>query len=153
MQTRFRAPLPADYRTLASWVGDARTCARWAGPQLPFPFTVTELASLLQVEGSESFAMVGKGDELLGFGQYWLRPTGAVHLGRIIVSPLVRGLGLGKTLCAWLAVTGRERTGASVVTLRVYRDNPAAMAVYTSLGFEVVEAESDPEILLMQLIS
>jgi len=36
------------------------------------------------------------------------------------------------------------------LTLRVYRDNAAAVAVYSSLGFEPVDAASTPALLFMQ---
>ncbi|WP_321210530.1 MULTISPECIES: GNAT family N-acetyltransferase [Stenotrophomonas] len=36
------------------------------------------------------------------------------------------------------------------LTLRVYRDNAAAVALYRSLGFEPVDAASTPTLLFMQ---
>jgi len=147
---QFRLPSVADYAELASWIGNATDCARWAGPQLPFPFTVAALSELLQVAEGESWAMADAAGRLLGFGQFWLRPTGTVHLGRIIISPHWRGHGGAKALCSWLMATARERHGERTVTLRVYRDNPAALRTYLQLGFTAVEPESDTEILFMQ---
>ena len=43
------------------------------------------------------------------------------------------------------------RTQASTVTLRVYRDNAVAIALYTSLGFSEQEEESTQELLFMRL--
>lgn len=50
MSLSLRPPLPSDYATLAAWVGDVHACARWAGPQLKFPFAAAELQTLLSSE-------------------------------------------------------------------------------------------------------
>lgn len=75
---------------------------------------------------------------------------GAVHLGRIILAPAARGKGLGRVLCRQLATRAVHSTGANTVTLRVYRDNPVAVALYTGLGFTPVESESDEDVLFMR---
>lgn len=75
--------------------------------------------------------------------------AGAVHLGRVIVSPALRGTGAGRLLCEKLIARALESTGASRVTLRVYRDNKAARSLYASLGFSVVVSQSTAELLFM----
>lgn len=145
-----RTPEPADYATLASWVQDAAACMRWAGPKLRFPFVPARLPELLALPGAFSRVMSRGHAEALGFGQFWLRESGAVHLGRIILAPGERGQGLGKTLCELLMAEARRTTGAGTFTLRVYRDNLPARAIYTGLGFVAVPGLSDEKVLAMR---
>lgn len=145
-----RPPVPRDYDALAGWVRDAVACARWAGPDLRFPFRVEELPALLAVSGSQSYCLGEAGAPLLAFGQYWVQAPGAVHLGRIIVSPQARGHGVGRRLCELLIAASLASTHATAVTLRVYRDNEAAVRLYASLGFMPLESECSPETLFLR---
>ncbi len=86
----------------------------------------------------------------MGFGQYWLTASGTAHLGRIIVSPQARGRGLGRVLMQLLGAEALRSPGVQRLTLRVYRDNVAAVALYRDLGFQPVEDASTPELLFMQ---
>lgn len=146
-----RDPVENDYAAIASWVPDAAACARWAGPHVPYPFTVKKLRDLLRMPQGRS-RVLGQVDvrQPLGFGQYWVRCQGEVHLGRIIVSPGQRGRGLGKQMCRLLMQEAVAQSGADAVTLRVYRDNPAARSVYAALGFRSVETASDTDVLFMR---
>lgn len=147
--TTLRAPEAPDYTALASWLPDAQACLRWAGPLIPFPIAVESLAQQLFVPGGASYFLAGPGDQVLGFGQHWVRRPGTMHLGRIIIAPDARGQGLGRELCTQLISKGTEATGAGAVTLRVYRDNEVALSLYKSLGFVAVEPESSEEALFM----
>ena len=146
-----RNPEEDDYVAIAGWIHDAVACARWAGPRMAFPFAVPDLSELLRMPGGRSWVL-GQADRPspLGFGQYWVNRPGEVHLGRIIVAPEERGRGLGKQLCRLLMREAGARTGTETFTLRVYRDNPAAQAVYEGLGFQPVESDSDAELLFMR---
>lgn len=149
MTAALRAPVPADFVALASWIPDAEACARWAGPRVPFPFVPTTLPALLEVADRHSYFLADDTGSPVGFGQHWILTPGGVHLGRIIVSPLERGRGLGRVLCELLIDRAVSTTGASTLTLRVYRDNTAALSLYTSLGFIPIETESTEAVLFM----
>ncbi|MGC3981306.1 MAG: GNAT family N-acetyltransferase [Steroidobacteraceae bacterium] len=150
MNLTLRLPEPADYAEIATWIPDAKACARWAGPNLLFPFTSTELQERLSVSGGQSYCLVKVSSIALGFGQYWALTPGSVHLGRIIVSPALRGQGAGRLLCEQLIELAVRATDANTVTLRVYRDNDFARKLYAKLGFEPVEAESAGDVLFMK---
>jgi ribosomal protein S18 acetylase RimI-like enzyme len=109
-----------------------------------------ELPQLLAMPGASSYCLREDVAKPLGFGQYWVETADSVHLGRIIVSPHERGRGLGKTLCQLLVTEAARRTGAARATLRVYKDNAAAIAIYSSLGFVVVERESMDDVFTME---
>lgn len=150
---------PGNYAILPDWIPDARACTRWAGPLLKFPLNPATLAEDLAVGGSTSYflrtAETGANaapahSPLLGFGQHRIITPGAVHLGRILIAPGARGNGLGRVLCSRLIARAVAATGAAHVTLRVYRDNPAAIALYQQLGFETIAAESDEAVFFMR---
>lgn len=151
MTATLSAPIPSDYEALVAWVPTADACARWAGPQLRYPFTATELPELLEVPG-KSFSLVEGVNRPLAFGQYRTASPDTVHLCRIIVSPDWRGHGYGKQLCEQLIRQAVADTGASMVTLRVYRDNAVAQSLYHKLGFKPVELRSDVDVIGMRLI-
>ena len=148
-----RQPFPTDYPILASWIGDARQCLRWAGSRIPYPFAVQDLPQLLVVPlpGATSWSLAGEGGELLGFGQLWEREPGCAHLGRIIVAPAVRGRGVGRILCAQLIAKAAE-CGYGRFSLRVYRDNASAVHLYQALGFAEIASEGNGEVCLMQAV-
>ena len=150
LETTLRPLVPQDYEVLASWVADAVACARWAGPGLCFPFRTADLPALLAVPGARSYVLAEAGALPLGFGQHWVQTPEAVHLGRIIVSPQVRGHGVGRRLCELLIAAAIESTHATAVTLRVYRDNAVALRLYAGLGFLTVESEATAETLFMK---
>lgn len=146
-----RPPEAADYLALGSWVRDAESCARWAGPKLKFPFKPARLSRLLAEPGANSRVMSrGPAAPALGFGQFWVRDPGVAHLARIILAPTARGQGLGDTLCELLMAEAARVTGAGAFTLRVYRDNDPALAIYERLGFVVVPDLSDARVFAMR---
>jgi [ribosomal protein S18]-alanine N-acetyltransferase len=142
---------PADFAVIAGWVPDRDACLRWAGPRLAYPFRVEALPALLEAEQDNSRVLTARKSEPLGFGQFFATEPGAVHLARIIVAPVRRGCGLGRELVTRLIEAALEARGGSRVTLRVYRDNPAALMLYTRLGFRTVAEESDPQVWFMEL--
>ncbi|MDY0744011.1 GNAT family N-acetyltransferase [Paucibacter sp. R3-3] len=154
MTASLRPSEPADYPLIASWVADATACQRWAGPRLHFPLKGERLAQDLAVPGSGAvnMTMVDKDyGGACGFGQYWEATPGQVHLGRIIVSPKLRGTGLGKQLGQLLVAAAVKDTGAGTVTLRAYRDNTDAVRMYAKLGFVPVPSSSTEELVFMKL--
>ena len=150
MSLVLRPARPSDFLALAAWIPDASACRRWAGPNLPYPFADGDLEALLTAEGRASHVLAD-GAAPVAFGQHWVLTPGRVHLGRIIVAPEARGRGLGRILCQQLMAAAVQATGARAVTLRVYRDNAVAQALYTSLGFRPVAAESTDEALFMEV--
>lgn len=145
-----RPPGAADYAALGTWVEDAASCLRWAGPKLKFPFAPERLAQLLAEPDACSFVMSRGPAGALGFGQFWMREAGVAHLARIILAPAARGQGLGATLCQLLMTAANRETGADTFTLRVYRDNHPALTIYEGLGFRVVPGLSDERIFSMR---
>lgn len=99
MKYMLRKPSGPDFVTLGSWICDAEQCQRWAGPALAFPFDHQMLPSLLETEVCDSYALVDADGGLAGFGQIFRREPETGHLGRIIIDPQRRKLGVGQILC------------------------------------------------------
>lgn len=153
MEPNLRPVQPSNYATVASWPESAGATQRWAGPGVPFPLPPERFAQVLELEVRPGWALLDEQGVCVGFGQYWMTATDTAHLGRIIVSPHVRGRGLGRALMQALCTQAQHEDGVQHLTLRVYRDNTAAVALYRDLGFQQVEASSTPELLFMQRTS
>ena len=151
MEFSLRSPTLADFEAVASWIPDAKACSRWAGPQVPFPFSVAELATLIHATDANTFCLSTAKHDLLGFAQYFDKGSGVVRLARVIVSPSYRGQGLGEILCVLVMERAVSSLRAESFSLGVYRDNPAAIATYSKLGFSVVEDQSTEDRFTMAL--
>lgn len=153
MEPNLYAVQPSHYASIAGWLDSAAATQRWAGPGVPFPLPPERFAQVLELEARPGWALLDEQGQCLGFGQYWMTDAGTAHLGRIIVSPLARGRGLGRLLMQALSAQALREDGIQRLTLRVYRDNTAAAALYRDLGFQQVEASSTQELLFMQRTS
>ncbi|MFZ6733098.1 GNAT family N-acetyltransferase [Undibacterium sp. Ji42W] len=145
-----RATLSTDYAVIATWINNAQACARWAGPQLPYPFASADLPALLAKPQAHDLVLIDAKEDVVGFAQFWQRDERRTHLGRIIVSPAARSLGYGRLLCEQLMRHAVAETGLPALSLRVYRDNEGALHLYRQLGFIAVENDSSEEVLAME---
>jgi ribosomal protein S18 acetylase RimI-like enzyme len=120
--------------SLMSWFKTEQDVRHWAGPGIRYPFTeasFTEDAGLAQVD---SIVMVSPADELLAFGQFYLR-FDCCHLARLVVAPTHRRQGLVTQLIDYLSSTGCKQLGVERTSLFVGKQNPSALNVYRALGF------------------
>lgn len=150
MSPNLRPAVAGDYAIVATWIHNAQACARWAGPQLPYPFASTDLPALLAKPQAQDLVLTDANKDVAGFAQFWHRDERRTHLGRIIVSPAARGLGYGRLLCEQLMRHAIAETASPVLSLRVYRDNEGALHLYHQLGFIAVESDSNEEVLAME---
>jgi ribosomal-protein-alanine N-acetyltransferase len=147
-----RLSTTGDFETVASWIPDAKACRLWAGPQLPFPFSPPDLPRLIAANETNTFSLSPENTgDLVGFGQWFDKGSGVARLARVIVSPSCRGHRLGRVLCQLLMREAMKTIAVELFTLGVHRDNAAAIATYSSLGFCVVEEKSTEDSLAMQL--
>jgi len=138
---------PANERDLAElsgWFLTESEAKNWGGPSIHFPLSLEQLKIDIEWDVAQSYALVDKGDNLLGFAQAFNK-FGYKHLGRIVVSPEMRGRKLGyKLMAALLNSAGMDGVSFS---LFVYEDNIPAKSLYENIGF-VVQSYPDgqPEI-------
>src|ERR1043165_623272 len=136
------ATTQSHYRELMSWFPDQYSCALWASPEFPYPFTEATFMEHIRPE-LPSFSLIGDNLELLGFGQYYLR-VGRCHLARLVIAPQNRGHGLGTLLVRGLCRRGSRKLDVRECSLFVLPDNLPAATLYRHLGF--VEANYPGEI-------
>ena len=105
-----------------------------------------ELARVRQtryyVVATESGAVNSTGDQVvIGYaGLAAMAPEADVQT--IAVAESARGIGLGRTLLNDLLREARDR-GCSTVLLEVAEDNPVAIELYLSCGFETISTRKD----------
>lgn len=146
-----RTPVGSDYKNVATWSSSAEACLRWAGPRLPFPFDAIDLEHHLEIPGGGWSHVLAFGTQPpIGFSQHWITGPGAVHLGRIIVAPAMRGGGIGRVLVEQTIERASRESALKFITLRVYRDNEAALRLYQSLKFVEEPALSTDEVAFMR---
>jgi ribosomal protein S18 acetylase RimI-like enzyme len=81
----------------------------------------------------------------IGYGEVWEDPeAGEAELARIILAPAWRGRGFGRMLVILLAKRAKD-AGFEDVWVRVVPANSAAIATYSSAGFERASAEEEAE--------
>jgi len=138
----FRSARPEDLSVVISWVPDAAACRRWAGPAVTFPPTPASLMREIDFSPHNSYCLT-EFEALVGFGQMIPKSEHRIHLARIIVAPSRRGQGCGRHLCRALLIYAAELKYPRI-SLNVYRDNSAALKLYHSLGFRLMDkAQAD----------
>ena len=127
-----------DLEIVLSWVRTPESLKLWGGPALTFPPLAPRIWQEMNASPQNTFSFVDQGGNIAGFGQIFFHEPQTVHLARIIVSPAVRGKGVGRLLCQQLIRAGITNYRASECTLNVYKDNAPAVSLYLSLGFTIV---------------
>lgn len=153
VSVRSRDALPEDLAVVVSWIASPHECRRWAGPRIPFPLQPSALA--VQIEMADAINVALDDEQgIAAFGQALPRGPGRAHLARVIVRPDTRRRGWGRALVETL-LHRAEAAGLALITLHVFSDNAAAIALYSNLGFS--RAERPPKdaassgVWLMQL--
>lgn len=123
-----------DVEVLLTWFNNLHQMTYWGGPGMSFPVNTEQFIEQIQFQKKPSYALTDGRGELLAFGQFYRR-LDRNHLGRLVVSPGKRGLGLGKLLVQELIVKATELQGHADTSLFVMRDNMPALSLYSSLGF------------------
>ena len=128
-----------DLQTVLTWITSPEDLKRWGGPLLTWPPQAEMTWQQIEAPAHKVFALFTDAGELAGFGQTLLREENGVHLGRIILSPALRGQGVGRVLMQNLIETGKELYHPRYFSLYVYSDNVPAVKLYRSMGFVVTE--------------
>ena len=133
-----------DLREISAWFLTESEAKSWGGPKIRFPFRLEQLKNDIEWDVADSFALVDKAGNLIGFAQIFNR-FGCKHLGRIALSPKMRGRKLGYKLMASI-LKATDIDGVSF-SLFVYKDNIPARRLYERIGFKVrAYPEGQPEI-------
>ena len=132
---------------IMNWFPEEDDCRQWGGPKMRFPFREKTFLEDIHWKKMPSYSAVTHEGSLLGFGQFYEK-LGRCHLARLAVSPLYRGLGLGRTFIRALMQVGRKQLNTNRFSLYVLSNNAPAVACYQSVGFEL--AETPEEVMKMK---
>ena len=131
-------PSEDHFATLLTWIASYDDLVEWGGPDMNYSTNDHRLKTDLCSEAYLSFSLVSASNELLAFGQCYLR-LGCCHLCRLIVSPSHRGEGIVKLLIEKISLEGMRTFNARSCSLFVYETNLSAIKAYLKLGFSVVD--------------
>ncbi|MGU3435333.1 GNAT family N-acetyltransferase [Actinomycetes bacterium M1A6_2h] len=126
-----------DAKAATSWITSKEALLLFAGPGLTYPMAAKDLLATT-AQGWNVMAL--RIDNVpRGIACYTRRSNDTVHLGRILVDPQGRGLGLGRSLVEHLVKHVTALSDVRRVTLNVYEHNDPAVNLYSALGFVVTE--------------
>lgn len=130
----------SDAKEILNWFESEKQIKDWGGPAMYYPISDISFIERLNLNELDSFKVVqaGSKDKLLAFGQFYVR-SGRHHLGRLAVLPDSRGNGIGRFLVNALINKAHDHQKAQGESLFVVADNRAAIALYESFGFELVD--------------
>ena len=130
-----------DLEVVTSWITSSHDCELWAGWRVRFPIDRHALPDAIQFHDAVAVSVVNDG-QLAAFGQLIVKPSRRGHLARLIVSPALRGRGLGEALVHALLERARAE-GCRPISLNVNRSNSAAVRLYSKLGFRDAARPAD----------
>ena len=151
MEYALRPAHRPDLRTILTWVETPELLKLWGGPTLSFPPEIDRTWCEIEATPENTFCLVDQTGRTVGFGQTLSREPDAIHLGRIIVSEVDRGKGVGRLLCEQLIRVASEQYQVRRFTLNVYKYNIPALSLYTSLGFEMISEDRESNSCLLCL--
>ena len=93
----------------------------------------------LSLDEPKPFAVIVKNNQIMGWtGAFYTEKSGRAHFDGILISPKVRGKGLGRALFATLAEYSKTH-GSEFMTFFTGRNN-FARYIYLSLGFKIIQS-------------
>lgn len=141
MDCTLRPAILEDLNVIVSWIKNPEMLERWGGPLLTYPPDTQKTWNEIQMTSKDTLSFIDQTGNVIGFAQTSLKEPQAVHFGRIIVSPAMRGMGLGRRLLKQLIQLVLSKYETERITLNVYRDNLPAYNLYKSLGFVAVSED------------
>jgi len=120
---------------LMQWFSSESELRSWAGPNFTYPYNEHSFAQDLKIDSLTSFSLISNEGDLYGFGQCYQRLK-RCHLGRLVVSPEHRGIGISTILIDLLSAFGMQEFEVHECSLFVYPDNSLAVKAYLKYGFE-----------------
>jgi ribosomal protein S18 acetylase RimI-like enzyme len=144
----------ADDDALISWVRSAEELLTFAGPELAWPLTTSQLQTIRARSDTTAWtAVLAPASAPVGHIELVIPAAypRRGHLARVIIDPARRRSGMGRSLVS-AALEEAYARGLDPVTLNVRRGNDAAISLYTALGFRRIDTRpQDPHVLRMVL--
>lgn len=109
-------------------------------PKAAFPLTASQLQDAI-AQRSDSTVVEFDG-EIVAFANFYRWEVGGCcSIGNVIVSPTVRGRGVGRYLIEQMIGLAFSRHQAAEVTVSCFNENVAGLLLYPQLGFQPYAVE------------
>jgi len=119
--------------TILGWVQSADDALGWA--EIPFLRIGPDVLDVWHAERGIVPCIAWLDDRLCAYGQVWEdQVEREAEVGRVIVAPDLRNLGIGRSFARLLAIEARRR-GFGLVLARTTRPNRAAFSCFRAAGF------------------
>lgn len=115
-------------------------------PKASFPLTALALRNAI-AQRSDATVVVLDGQVAAFANFYRAEPGGCCSIGNVVVSPAVRGCGVGSYLIQTMAALAFAKYQATEVRVSCFHQNLAGLLLYPKFGFEpyAVEERRDPQ--------
>ncbi|MDV6316706.1 GNAT family N-acetyltransferase [Idiomarina sp. HP20-50] len=117
-----------------NWPENAAEFRLWFGEKVRYGSSADAIWQQIKADERGTFTFYHE-EELIGFAQAYEKIEKGIHIACLIVSPKVRGKGLGRAFVKALMENAWTHKQADFITLNVYPENLPARALYKSLGF------------------
>ncbi|MEU9164897.1 GNAT family protein [Streptomyces sp. NPDC048424] len=115
---------------LRTWVKTPVELMTWAGPAFTWPLDDAQLTAYAAEPGRHTWTAVAPGDHRIGHAS-----VAGTRLGRVLIAPGQRALGLGRALVSQVVDHCFGELGLPEISLGVWAHNTAAIRIYEHLGF------------------
>jgi len=132
-----RAVKKSDFADIANLIKDEREHL-FVFPAAKFPMTVAQVEE--RASNKREFVYMAKENIMIGFANLY-DEKGHVFIGNLAIAPAHRGKGYAKKMIAHMIELAREKHQLQEIRISLVIDNKAALALYTSLGFEPYSLE------------
>lgn len=133
-----------DFATVCRFPRSARELF-YMYPQGDFPLTEEQLAAV-SAQRSDPTVVLCDG-KVAGYANFYdVAPGNYCAIGNAIVSPRLRGRGIGEYLIRTMECLAREKHGATEIRLSCFSTNTRGILLYTKMGYlpREVEQRTDP---------
>lgn len=135
---------PRDAERVYGWVGRGMATILWGGTTIGGDREITlnqfqTHLSRTEEQGRKACLCRDASGEPAGYFEIAAHEGGRLHLGRLVLNPSFRGQGRGRGFMDAILT----QTGTGLVTLNVYRENPAAAALYSHSFLPVAVRRDD----------
>ena len=146
---RLRPYKKSDSEIISSWLTDEKGFMKWCAGMYTYPMTPQQLNDRYDefCKDEKAWFMTALSDDGNVCGHFIFRKAdcenNSIHMGFIIISPDMRGKGLGKQMLSQALRYAFEIFGAKTVTLGVFANNPSALGCYKAAGFAETDTEKE----------
>lgn len=146
---RLRPYKKSDSPIICNWLTDEKGFMKWCAGMYTYPMTPQQLDDRYDefCKDENAWFMTALDESGKVCGHFIFRKAdcanNSIHMGFIIISPDMRGKGLGKQMLSQALRYAFDIFGAQTVTLGVFANNASALGCYKAAGFTETDTEKE----------